>query len=43
MDYESIEDLLSTDYDELSEMMYECAFGINRILHYDNHNIYIED
>ena len=43
VDYESIQELLDTDIDELSEVMYECAFGINRLLHYDNHNIYIED
>ena len=43
VDYESIQELLDTDIDELSEVMYECAFGINRLLHYDNHNIYIEE
>ena len=43
VEYGSIQELLDTDIDELSEIMYECAFGINRILHYDNHNIYIED
>ena len=43
VDYESIQQLLDTDIDELSEVMYECAFGINRILHYDNHDIYIEE
>lgn len=43
VDYETIEELLDTDYDELSEIMYECAIGINKILHYDNHNIYIEN
>lgn len=42
-DYESIQELLDTDIDELSELMYECAFGINRILHYDDHDIYIEE
>ena len=42
-EYESIQELLDTDIDELSEIMYECAFGINRILHYDNHDIYIEE
>ena len=42
VDYESIEELLDTDIDELSEIMFCCALGINQILHYDNHNIYIE-
>lgn len=42
-EYESIQELLDTDIDELSEVMYECAFGINRILHYDDHDIYIEE
>lgn len=42
-DYESIQELLDTDIDELSEIMYECAFSINRLLHYDNHDIYVEE
>ena len=41
--YNSIQELLDEDYDELAEYMFFCAmYGINRILHYDNHNIYIE-
>ena len=43
VDYESIQELLDTDIDELSEVMYECAFGINRLLHYDNNFVYIEN
>ena len=42
IDYESIQELLDTDIDELSEVMFQCVLGINRLLHYDNHNIYIE-
>ena len=42
-EYESIQEFLDTDIDELSEVMYECAFGINRILHYDDYDIYIEE
>ena len=44
LDLESISELLhDMDVDELSEVMWNCAFGINKLLHYDNHNIYIED
>lgn len=44
LDLESASELLhDTDEDELSVVMYECAFGINRLLRYDNHNIYIEE
>ena len=43
VELESIQELLDTDIDELSEVMYQCAFGINRLLRYDNHDIYIEE
>lgn len=43
VDIESVEELLSQDYDDLSEMMWNCAFGLDILLHYDNNHIYIED
>ena len=43
VDHESMEELLDTDEDELSVVMYKCGLAINRILHYDSHDIYVED